>query len=229
MINFTNSIPELLIKKSDKSWNYSRQSYAQEAEDLILANYLEEKTTGFYIDVGACHPFRFSNTYYFYRRGWNGINVDATPGSMVLFKKYRPRDVNLELGVSNTNKKINYYIFNEPALNGFSEQLSKERNAIKGFKIEKVVKIKPVKLSELLDKYLTSHKKIDFMSIDVEAYEYEVLLSNNWKKYLPGFILVEISKPQFKNLTKNKVYLFLKSKGYEVIAFTGRTLILKRK
>lgn len=57
-----------------------------------------KKKIGFYVDVGAHHPMRFSNTYFFYRMGWSGINIDAMPGSMKEFKKYRRRDINLELG-----------------------------------------------------------------------------------------------------------------------------------
>jgi hypothetical protein len=56
---------------------------------LILRRIFEHKQKGFYVDVGAYHPFLFSNTYIFYLRGWRGINIDATPGSMKLFNKFR--------------------------------------------------------------------------------------------------------------------------------------------
>src|SRR5437016_1307579 len=77
-----------------------RLSYAQEGEDLVLARILETNTSsGFFVDIGAHHPTRFSNTYYFYRRGWRGINVDALPGTASLFQRMRPRDVTVECGV----------------------------------------------------------------------------------------------------------------------------------
>ena len=57
-------------------------SFSQEGEDLVLARIFEGKKNGFYVDIGAHHPTRFSNTHYFYRRGWSGINIDAMPGSM---------------------------------------------------------------------------------------------------------------------------------------------------
>lgn len=78
---------------------YATKSYAQEGEDLLLRRIFEHKHNGFYVDIGAHHPFRFSNTYLLYKRGWRGINVDAMPGSIKLFAKFRPRDVNLECGV----------------------------------------------------------------------------------------------------------------------------------
>ncbi len=79
---------------------YMNPSYSIEGEDRIVRSlFWEKRDTGFYVDVGAHHPFRFSNTYLFYTQGWRGINIDATPGSMRAFKKHRPRDINLEIGI----------------------------------------------------------------------------------------------------------------------------------
>ena len=85
---------------------YWLKSYSQEGEDIILARIFGKQQNGFYVDVGAHHPYRFSNTYFFYKRGWKGINIDAMPGSMKIFNKYRPRDKNIEAGISDTKKKI---------------------------------------------------------------------------------------------------------------------------
>ena len=68
---------------------YGLISYSQEGEDMILRRLFETRRRGFYVDVGAHHPRRFSNTYYFYRQGWSGINIDAAPGSMKLFDRLR--------------------------------------------------------------------------------------------------------------------------------------------
>ena len=84
---------------------YMNPSYSIEGEDRIVRALLWQKhDKGFYVDVGAHHPFRFSNTYLFYTQGWSGINIDATPGSMKAFNKYRPRDINLEVGVGRSRK-----------------------------------------------------------------------------------------------------------------------------
>jgi FkbM family methyltransferase len=211
-----------------KYWGSLKRSYSQEGEDKILNRYFKNKKKGFYIDVGAHHPFRFSNTYLFYKRGWRGINIDATPGSMKLFKKCRPRDINIETAVSNSTKEINYYIFDEPALNSFSSKLSKKRAADTKYKIEKVIKLWPKKLSEILDENLPLNTHVDFMTVDVEGYEYEVLVSNNWGKYKPTYLLVEVLKGESEKLTNSKIYLLLKSKNYKALANTGRTIIFKK-
>src|SRR3954464_9023248 len=95
---------------------YMVPAYSSEGEDLILKRIFDRKTNGVYIDVGAHHPFRVSNTYLFYKRNWTGINIDPMPGSQAIFNRYRPQDINLEMGVSATRQYLTYYIFNEPAL-----------------------------------------------------------------------------------------------------------------
>ena len=102
---------------------YALKSYSQEGEDMILRRLFENQTKGFYVDVGAHHPIRFSNTYFFYKKGWRGINIDAMPGSMKLFNKIRPRDINIEKAISDKKEVLTYYVFNDPALNGFSKKL----------------------------------------------------------------------------------------------------------
>ena len=157
---------------------------------MILDRFLEYRDSGFYVDVGAHHPKRFSNTYRLYRRGWMGINIDANPGSMQMFKRVRPRDINVEAGVSSTRQELTYYVFNEPALNTFKKDLALER-AGGIYSIIKEVKIVTAPLGELLDQYLPAKTEIDLLTIDVEGLDYEVLRSNDWSRYSPEFILVE--------------------------------------
>ena len=114
------------IFQFDYWMNYS---WSQEGEDLLLKRVFEGQSVGFYVDIGAHHPKRFSNTYLFYRMGWRGINIDAMPGSMSAFNKIRSRDINIEAGVGEKATQLDYYIFNDPALNGFSSQLSEYREA----------------------------------------------------------------------------------------------------
>ena len=92
-------LPNFIIEHLKYFTIYKNDSYSQEGEDLIINRLIDSKKNGFYIDIGAHHPFRFSNTYKFYKMGWNGINIDAMPGSMKLFREKRPRDINIECGI----------------------------------------------------------------------------------------------------------------------------------
>ncbi len=198
---------------------YSKNSYSQEGEDLILRRLFEQKTTGFYVDVGAHHPIRFSNTYAFYKMGWYGINIDAMPGSMKLFNRYRPRDINIETPVSSESKSINYYIFNVPELNGFDPQLTRAREQESNdYKVVSTVQLKPQRLDEILSNHLPQGQHIDFLSIDVEGLDMEVLKSNDWAKYKPDIVLMEVLGQSLADLLNHEVTIFLKGYGYTLYA-----------
>ena len=206
------------------------KSYSQEGEDLILNRIFEGISKGFFVDVGAHHPFRFSNTYFFYKKGWSGINIDAMPGSMNLFHKFRSRDINLELPISDVNQKLTYYSFNEPALNTFSpklrdEQLSKNPNYI----VEKEIVLETHKLSDVLDKYLPPSTKINFLSIDVEGVDINVLRSNDWTKYLPDVVLVEVLESNLNGIQESEVYKILKNYNYIIYAKCVNTVFFAQK
>jgi len=210
--------------------SYYEKSWSQEGEDLILSRYFEnKKTTGFYVDVGAHHPLRFSNTYKFYKRGWHGINIDAMPGSMDLFNRLRHRDINLERAVSDSKQILTYYAFNEPALNGFSKDLSIFRDGLKDYKIIYKKDIETLTLEEILDQYMPKDKKIDFLSIDVEGLDFAVLKSNNWNKYAPELILIEICGSTLDELLNNEVTLCLRQFGYTIYAKCVNTIIFKNR
>lgn len=220
---------KLYMFKQEYIDGFKTKIYSQEGEDLILKEFLSDIKNGFYVDIGAHHPIRFSNTYLFYKMGWSGINIDAMPGSMKAFKRKRPRDINLERGISGKKGFLIYYMFDEPALNSFSEGLSKERDRNSEFKIIGKKKIKTYPLSYVLDKYLPKGKVIDFMSIDVEGLDLVVLKSNDWKKFSPRYILIECIEKDIEGIQKEEIYTFLKDKGYTIVGKTYRTLVFKRK
>lgn len=195
-------------------------SFSQEGEDMILDNLLEFKKSGFYIDIGAYHPFRFSNTVKFYYRGWHGLNVDATPGSMKAFNKWRPRDINVEAGLSVTNEKLTYYMFEEGGLNTFdASSLGRLKEA--GYKPIRKVPIKTYTIMQILDKYVDGNQEIDFMDIDVEGFDEKIISQIDFDKYHPTIIMME----SWGGIQNNSV---LEANGYRLVAFTGRTAIYKR-
>jgi hypothetical protein len=145
-----------MIKIYDKFINrHYHKSYSQEGEDLILYRILYGKINkGFYVDVGAHHPKRFSNTYFFYKRGWCGINIEPMPGSKKIFDKYRTKDINLEIPISSREEELTYYVFNDPALNGFSKETSLHRNTLKDYKIINTINMKTRTLISVLNEHL---------------------------------------------------------------------------
>lgn len=165
-------------------------SYAQNFEDVILNRIFEKQRSGFYIDIGASHPNFLSVTKHFYDKGWTGINVDPLESAIDLFKMARPRDINLDYAILNKKNIFFYKIASYPELSTFD---SKSANLLKrkGHLVEKL-KIKQMTGNDLFEKWAS--KQVDFMKIDVEGSEFEVISSINFKKYRPKVILVEAIK-----------------------------------
>lgn len=194
------------------------KSWSQEGEDLVLDRLFKRKKNGFYVDVGAHHPKRFSNTYLFYKKGWSGINIDSMPGTEKLFKKFRPRDITLEMGVAEKEGYLDYYIFNETALNGFSKNLSMSRDeSDTSYKLQRVTKIKVFPLRKILETHM-GERDIDFLNVDVEGLDLQVLKSNDWSKYRPKVVLAEILDSSFHELHRNPIALFMSEQGYIIYA-----------
>lgn len=198
---------------------YMQPSFSQEGEDRILERFLESKKDGFYIDVGANDPRRFSNSYLFYLKGWKGICIDPNPKMAERFKKTRSRDIFVNLGVASVPAELEYFMYDEDALNTFDAKLTEHRLATTKYKVidRKKIPVKPLK--EILGK-LHFSGDVDFMNIDVEGLDLEVLKSNDWSTCRPKLLLVENLKE-----VDNEIEKFLKEKNYHLIAMTKNTLI----
>jgi FkbM family methyltransferase len=195
---------------------------------MILRRIFEYQGSGFYVDVGAHHPYRFSNTYLFYLRGWRGINIDALPGGMKLFEKARPRDINLELAIAEEPGELTYYMFEEPALNGFSHELSRQRAAdASGSKLIGTATIEVKPLSTVLAQHLPENQPIDFMTVDVEGLDLQVLSSNDWGRFRPKVVLAESLGESMNSVANGPIATLLAEAGYALVAKTVNTGIYR--
>lgn len=165
-------------------------SYSQCGEDLLLSKMFESYPAGFYVDIGAYDPIRFSNTYRFYRKGWSGINVEPNFEQFRKFETLRTRDINLNIGAGISNEKLTYYQMIPPTLSTFSKDMAKDYKQ-RGFICKATKKIPVLRLKNIFSKYLKG-RDIQFISIDVEGYEMDVLKSNDWKMYRPMVICLEM-------------------------------------
>jgi len=206
---------------------YATRSYSQEGEDMVLHRIFEDRDHGFYVDVGAHHPSRFSNTRFFYKRGWRGINIEPNPDAISLFTEERTRDINLHLGVSNAEGRLTYYKFDEPALNTFDPDIVNLRLADTSYKLLSTCKIKVDRLDQILSTYLPDETHIDFLSIDVEGLDLQVLTSNDWKRFRPGYVLVEALRTSLEEAIHSDVCKYMKEQNYVLFAKTYNTLFFK--
>ncbi|MBX3303318.1 MAG: FkbM family methyltransferase [Nitrospira sp.] len=191
---------------------------------MILRRVFERQNFGFYVDVGAHHPTRFSNTYFFYKRGWRGINIEPNPDVRDLFCSVRRRDIHVQLGVSNLSGELTYYQFNEPALNTFDGESVRFNLKRKQYHLKSTCQVKVERLDTILDLYLPVGTPIDFLSIDVEGLDLAVLKSNDWERYRPKCVLVEVLNSSLEELINNQVYGFMKKQQYILRAKTYNTV-----
>jgi FkbM family methyltransferase len=196
---------------------------------MILNYLLDNQSAGFYVDVGAHHPTTFSNTRHFYRLGWHGINIDADPGAVNALERERPRDINLNIGVGEEEGEFDFVRYFEPALNTFDQGTVEQRleDGIP-YDISHVTKIPVRRLEHILGEHLSDGERIDFLSVDVEGQDLEVLRSNDWVAFRPRFVVVEaigVQDPAEAN--RSETVQFLASRGYSPVAKTANSLILR--
>lgn len=159
-------------------------SYAQNGEDVLLARALKGQTEGFYIDVGANDPVADSVTKFFYDRGFRGINIE--PGRV--FDKLaleRPRDINLQIALSNREGECTFYEFpDSDALSTLSAYVP-ARTSLPYIERTTVV----ATLAGICEKHVQG--TIDFLKIDVEGHEPEVIAGGDWRRWRPRIVVVE--------------------------------------
>ena len=182
-----------------------------EGEDLIISDLTKNIKNGFYVDAGCYHPLHLSNTYLLYKRSWSGINIDISEFSIKLFNYLRPNDVNINSAVSDTEKEISFYYQKKLS------QLSTIKKAISNERMQgniKEKKIKSLKLNSILNQSKFKNRQIDFLNIDVEGADFEVLKSLDFTIYEPKIICIEIME---KNIFESEIYNFLKDINYKKI------------
>src|SRR5437870_1295595 len=198
-------------------------SFSQEGEDLRADELLGRPSSGFYVDVGALHPVRFSNTYRFYRRGWSGVNIEPSPGASEAFRRVRPRDLTLGVGVSDSSRAMTLYLMNDPALNTFDRDRVASLEATTAFRCVGAVEVSARPLRDVLAE-TAERRPIDLLSIDVERHELLALQSSDWDRFRPTLVLVEnLDHSLLERLQEDRVHQFMKSVKYELVAKTMRT------
>lgn len=201
-----------------------RNSYGLQGEDLIIDHLVGHKKKGFYVDVGASDPTRFSNTNRFYKRGWRGINIDPNPSSIEKFLKQRARDINVNCGVGEeSDEPIDFFVMFPPTVSTFSKKF-RDFNLEMGCYHESTIKVECKSLESILDEHLPKEQEIDFMTIDAEGLDFKVLKGNNWEKYKPKVICIEC--PTHLNKMNRHCEIldqqkYLADKGYQMVYCNG--------
>ncbi len=168
-------------------------SYAQNFEDVMLDRTFKGVEAGFYIDVGAWHPNTDSVTRHFYESGWSGINIEPARHYHALLEKKRPRDINLNQGVGNCDKHVVFHEVPGTGISSFSSDVINWASRL-GY-AHRSQEVEVFTLEKVCDTHCKG-KTINFLKIDAEGMEKEVIQGMNWKRYRPIIVLVEAIEPE---------------------------------
>jgi hypothetical protein len=185
-----------------------KRSYSNWGIDMLSDFFFRDKSEGIYIDVGCHHPFLNNNTYPLHKRGWYGINIDLDYSSIDSFNFFRKKDHNIQIAVSDSKGEADLYFFhNRAAKNTLSRSSGRES--------KKKIKVKTDTLNNIISKTKFKDKKIDFLSIDVEGFEINVLKGFDLKKYKPSLVVLEFIDPNIKEFFYQKIENILDSELYK--------------
>lgn len=196
--------------------------YSQFGEDVFLRSFFRgKKSAGFYVDVGANHPMRCSNTYLLYKNGWRGINIEPDRVSYQLLTWFRGRDTNIRCGIGR-GETGTFYRSKDPRQGTFRKEVA-SRNQSRGISLVHEETIQMRELSDILREHRVT--AIDVLSIDTEGYDLEVLETLDFDAVRPTIIIAEEHDFDISKAETSPIFSYLSSKGYRLICRLGYSLI----
>jgi FkbM family methyltransferase len=200
-----------------------KTSYAQTGEDLIIRFIFDQLQIArpTYIDVGAHHPFYLSNTALFYQSGSRGINIEPDPHLYKGFLQHRKKDLNLNIGIGETEGDADFFIISSPTLNTFSKSQAEGYKKEGDYRITNVIKTRINTLKNIIDDYNNGIFP-QLLNLDAEGIDELILHSVDYATCFPLVMCIEtISFSTSGNGIRNTALIdYVKSKGYRVYADT---------
>ncbi|BAT58478.1 hypothetical protein GJW-30_1_01004 [Variibacter gotjawalensis] len=194
-----------------------RIAYGQRFEDIHLMRCFGDQPSGFYIDVGAGHPVIDNVSFLFYLAGWRGITVEPNPKLARLSRVARQRDTQQECVVGASVGEAAYYQVEE--FHGFSTTVASNADLVRD-NFEKAAHVRSVPMTTLAV-LCAAHApaEIDFLKVDVEGAEKDVLGGNDWTKYRPKVVLAEALAPVTQEESFAEWEPILLNNGYRFALF----------
>ncbi|HEY1341528.1 MAG TPA: FkbM family methyltransferase [Bryobacteraceae bacterium] len=167
-------------------------SYTQNMEDYHLSLAFAGQRSGIYVDVGAGHPVADNVSLWFYERGWRGVVVEPQQHLLALYSRVRPRDARVCALIGTGRGPADFHIFDR--FHGLSTTVTAHAQAATALGAAfRTVQVPMMGLAELCERH--DLKTIDFLKVDVEGAEADVLRSGDWRRFRPKVVVVEAIAP----------------------------------
>ncbi|NOD99480.1 FkbM family methyltransferase [Ruegeria sp. HKCCD6228] len=194
-------------------------SHSHGAEDILLHRTLQGVEAGFYIDIGAFDPVEESITKIFYDAGWNGINLEPNPDAFARLQELRPRDINLDIAVSDTEGTLTLNLLRDTGLTTLVKDIA-ETHADKGWDVE-ALEVQTRRLADIWHAHVPAGQEVHFLKIDVEGAEEAVIRSADWTRHRPWIVVAEAVVPLSTEQNHHAWDPLLLEAGYQFAYFDG--------
>jgi FkbM family methyltransferase len=216
-------------RETDMTNNFGKISFSQCGEDLIIDYIFQLRgiTHPSYIDIGANHPFFISNTAHFYIKGCRGVNIEANPSLVDNFNKFRDEDINLNCGIGLRREELDFYIINDPTLSTFSYCEAETVIKTGKYHIVETKKIETYPIDYIIKTYCQKSTP-DFLTIDVEGFDFEIIKTIDFDSFKPKVICIESHNYSSTGAGEKRRDLidYILSNNYHEYADTGLNSIL---
>lgn len=210
----------------------------QWAEDVVVRKlFLRSKKQGTYVDLGAHHPFLHSNTAWLWLKGWRGINIDANHRSITLFKQVRTNDINLNLAIipasqyAEGTQSIELYLPDETSIetgkDGITATASVNQSVASERDYKRTEQVEAIDVQTLFEKQNLT--EIDYLNIDVEGMDYQILQDIDFTKVTIHAISIEDYSPSIQQVVNSEITQYLSTQGYDLVSRVGPTSIFARR
>ncbi len=203
-------------------------SYSAFGEDRLIAYLLRDRAHGFYVDTGCCWPVAFSNTYLLYRRGWRGVAIDADPDAIEAFRRERPRDIPINAALGAEAGHATLHRFSDRSMNTIDPAWAAAAKANPRKRSLGEIEVERWPLRDLLARHMPRDTPVDFMNVDCEGADLEVLGGNDWERFAPHLLAVEDAQLDLARVAESAIYRFLAERAYRLVAKLHLTALYRR-
>ncbi len=241
-MNIKSFITNLIQRKFNKLLYKGSDDYSQLGEQMVVMNILgrmdQSKINKVYIDIGAYHPFKGSNTYKLYLKNWRGVVVDPNPEKTKKFSSVRPLDICLTNAVIPDHWDITEVEMLATGTNDACESitptLNKNNHLIKETAAHSYI-AKTIKVKDVLETCTLQLGTPAFMSVDIEGLEGDLIQGTDFKKYPIPLLCIEHFLSEFTqgksvfDYKHSPMIQHLEAHGYELVSVCGVSVILAHK